>query len=438
MAAFMPVGRLELMIAALAALSLADLSDLGYVTVPVLILLLLAFAAIIAALFSDHADVPRGAYRFAAPALALMILMGWTEGRLTLLVLVAGLAAIGLVLALDVSPSHQVPLLASMAGVWTLLTFVPLLMKPVNIDVISLLRLGGLRLIHGLNPYTATYPSTTPGVHALPFTYSPITAILAAPAAQLGDVRYMNLLLAAVSVAALAALALRSHRLVNQRQKLLITSMALAVPLVPMLVWYGWTELYALAPFLLWLLWRDRHPALGVICLALALGAKLTILPFLLPLALWAPRIRRELLGAALIAGALIYLPFMLWTGPHRFFHDILGFEAGLAPRPVSLSLSGLLTAYRLPAVPLAVAGVVLVFTAVALCWLRPRDLGDLLLQGVAFAAASFFLSPSAVFNYWALVGCGVIAALATVGVREPIALPTWRGWRAKNLATAE
>jgi hypothetical protein len=48
--------------------------------------------------------------------------------------------------------------------------------------------------------------------------------------------------------------------------------MQIAVPLTAVMVWNGWTELYALAPFLLWLLLRDRHPRWGVLCLAVALG----------------------------------------------------------------------------------------------------------------------------------------------------------------------
>jgi hypothetical protein len=49
--------------------------------------------------------------------------------------------------------------------------------------------------------------------------------------------------------------------------------MLIAVPPTAVMVWNGWTELYALAPFLLWLLLRDRHPRWGVLYLAVALGA---------------------------------------------------------------------------------------------------------------------------------------------------------------------
>jgi len=236
----------------------------------------------------------------AAPLLALLMLVRfglitplvvWSSLLLTVLAMGAGLGTWGT--------------RASRVWSWALvLTWIGILVMwivvfPNHIDVISMIRDGGLRLIHGQDPYTGHYRSTTIGVRSLPYTYSPVTVLLAAPAAWLGNVRYTNVVLAAISVWALYQLSVRGTDEGPLQARFLILPFILSVPLMIVMVWSGWTEAYVLAPFFLWLLWRDSHPRLAVACLAIAIGAKYTLLPVLVPLFLWSPRMRRELLRRA-------------------------------------------------------------------------------------------------------------------------------------------
>jgi hypothetical protein len=97
--------------------------------------------------------------------------------------------------------------------------------------------------------------------------------LLAAPAAWIGGPRVMSLAGAVITLLALYRLRSRAdRRLLFRWRRLRSAAMQIAVPLTAVTVWNGWTELYALAPFLLWLLLRDQHPRWGVLCLAVALG----------------------------------------------------------------------------------------------------------------------------------------------------------------------
>lgn len=431
-----PLSRVELIIAAVAALSLADMENRGYFSVAAAIALALSLVAVTAAFWSKEVPgSPRGVWRLAVPALTLTWALGWIAGNPWWLTLAMTVAAL-LVVAGGPKP-YLMALLAVMAVGWLQEAVGPLAAGSAHIDVVWMVRDGALRLLHGLDPYTGVYPSTTPGAHVLPFTYSPATAILAIPGAWLGDPRYVSLVLAIICVVALSALTLRSPQFPSAAQRATVIALILAVPLLPVLVWFGWTELYVLAPFLLWLVWRDSHRGLGVACLAVAIGAKFTILPVLVPLFLLVPRMRREISGAGAGAAALIYLPFVLWAGPTRFWADTIGFFLHLRPPPGTLSISGALTQAGLPAVPLWATLVLLTGLAVGLCYRPPTDLGGLLLRAAMLPFGAFLISPWAAFNYWALVGCVLLAAIATSGVEELPAQPQIgvceRGTRSKS-----
>jgi hypothetical protein len=408
----------------------------GILTPTPLVILLIGLALLTAAVADLRPSAPlRRGWRFAAPAIVLTILLptGFVSPPL-----VGGLAIAAVLLAVGGPSKYVAAILATAVGLWIAVLTVPLLRPPPHIDVLIMLREGGLRLIHGLNPYLGSYPSTTPGVHTLPFTDSPIVAILAAPADWLGDPRYMGVLLAVVSVAAVTVLIARSPLLLGGRQRAVVVAMTLGSPLIPMLAWYGWTELYALAPFSLWLVWRDSHRAVAVVCLAIALGAKITLLPVLVPLFLWSPRMRRDLILAALLALAFIYLPFVIWTGPARLFYDVVGFQLKLPEQPYTLSLSGLLSFYGLPVIPGIATAAVALAALVALCRHPPRDLGDLFLRSSTFLFTVFLFAPFAEFNFWALVGSVLVVAVATAGVSEPFALPKRFRADASEFAMAE
>jgi hypothetical protein len=442
-------GRTELMVAGLLGLCLADVSGKGYFTTSTLVslrggyltagplvILVLSLVLLAAAIADPRASTPlRRGWSFAAPAMVLTLLFPL---GLSPPILVGGLALTTLLIAVGGPSKYVCAVLATAVGLWIAVVAVPLLRRAPHIDVLTMLSEGGLRLIHGLNPYTASYPSTTPGVHTLPFTDSPMAAILAAPADWLGDPRYMGVLLAVVSVAAMAVLIARSPLLAGGRQRAAVIAIALASPLIPMLAWYGWTELYAIAPFSLWLVLRDSHRGVAVVCLAIALGAKLTLLPVLVPLFLWSPRMRRDLIMAGALALAFIYLPFIIWTGPARFWYDVIGFQLKLPLQPYTLSFSGMLSFYGLPVIPGVATAAVALAALVVLCRDRPKDLGDLFLRSTVFLFIVFLFAPFAEFNFWALVASMLIVAVATAGVVEPFALPRWFWVVAPEVATAE
>ena len=415
--------RLGMTVAAIAGLSFADMVKRGYVTGPSLLLLILT--VLLAVLLLVKALVPsnsvtdgREIWRLALPLLGLIWAINapfphpiWAG------VLLAGLGALLLWLK---KPRHLIAVLGLIAVAWTGLTLTPLLAAPPAIDVITMLRDGGLRLLRGLDPYTGVYPSTTPGAHTLPFTYSPMTALLSVPGALLGDPRWVSFGLAVICIGCLVWLATTGPGRTSARARAAAAALAMLLPVLPVMVWFGWTDTYALAPFLLWLVLRPRHPRLAILCLAAAVGAKYTILPALVPFVLWSPGTRREVVSAGVVAAAFIYLPFVLWAGPARYWYDTVGFFTHLPPRPGCLSISGLLTRYGLPALPFWVTTVAAAVVVTAMLKWPPPEMADVLRQGAALTAVVFLFSPWALFNYWALVTLLLTAAVAANNPMRP------------------
>lgn len=403
--------RLGMTVTAVAALSLADMVRRGYVTRPALLLLMLAVLLLVKTLGPwTSVTERREIWWWVLPLLGLMWgLNGVIHHALWAGVLLAGLGTMLLWLK---RPRHLIAVVGVTAATWTGVTLSPLLAGPATIDVVTMLRDGGLRLLHGLDPYTGVYPSTTPGAHTLPFTYSPMTALLSVPGALLGDPRWVSFGLAVVCMSCLVWLATTGSGPTSAQAR--AAAIALLLPLLPVMVWFGWTDTYALAPFLLWLVLRPGHRTVAILCLAAAVGAKYTILPALVPFFLWSPGIRRDVVSACFVAAVFIYGPFILWTGPARFWYDTVGFFIHLPPPPGSLSISGLLTSYGLRALPLWVPIVAGGFV-VAMMWKWPaRTMADSLRQGAALTAVIFLFSPWAFFNYWALVAVLLVGAAVT------------------------
>ncbi|MDA8394950.1 MAG: hypothetical protein M0T72_06865 [Candidatus Dormibacteraeota bacterium] len=431
-------GRSEILVLALFALSVADMVDGGYASWPAFAALALALLLLGVAMLWHHSLSPGFVPWTAAPAFAVLMLLfigdripmvDWTTAVTAALAITSGVTSHPVVRRLTVS---------ALLLTWLVTVSLWIALMPIHIDVLSVLHGGATRLLHGLDPYTGHYTSTTPGVRTVPYDYSPATVLLAAPAALLGHVRYTNATLGCVSLLALSTLAVRNLASTSTRSFARIVPVSLCVPLMTLVIWAGWTDVYMLAPFSLWLLWRAKHPVLGTGCLAVALGSTFLITPFLVPLFLWSPTMRRELILAALASLGLIYLPFVAWAGPSTFFHDLVGFYIGLPTIPHSLALQSLLAYFGLPGPNLVVTAVILGLAAIALTLWQPTGLSDLLLAAAAFGFVAFLVNRWAFFDYWALVAYVLLAALATTGMAEEIALPIWwlvgRRWFAHRL----
>lgn len=421
------VGRIELLTMALSTLCLADMDAGGYATWPALGALGISLLLLVAAMSYHRRLAPGHLPWIAGPFLVLLMMVRfgvtfplalWPSILLTVLVVVSSLDCFG-------QESRRFWCTALVLA-WVGILVIWINVVPIHIDVISILRDGSLRLLRGQDPYSGSYPSTTAGATALPYTYSPATAILAAPAAWIGNVRYSNLALGVTIAWALYRLGLRGAARVSHQSRTRLLPLILAVPLMTPMVWAGWTEVYVLAPFLLWLLWRGSHPRVAMGCLAVALGAKYTILPVLVPLYLWSPKMRKDIVRAGTVSVLIFYLPFILWAGPARFFHDTIGIFISLPAIPHSLALQSLLAYFGVPGPTVAVTGAVLAAALGGLVFWRPNDLSDLLLASSAFAFLAILVNRWAFFNYWALVAYVLLAALLTTGTAEAVALPRW------------
>ncbi len=263
-----------------------------------------------------------------------------------------------------------------------------------RIDVFYILQRGATQLLHGRNPYLARYTAGT-GLH---FTYGPATAILAAPAAWLGDARVMNLICFAAIVVAVGLLARRGGASGATWSGVVATT--IVVPTTPLLITAAWTEVYPLAAICWWLVVRSRHRTIGIALLAIALAAKFTVLPAIVVLALWSVSLRREILWAAATSLA-VYIPFAIWTGPASFVYDVAGVFGHLNNDVGSLSLNGAAQAILHATVPFFLSGAagLLVLSWVGLH--KPRDAADLLDAAALVSLVGFFLAKWAFFNYY-------------------------------------
>ncbi len=419
-----PIGRGEVLVLALFALCLADMAGGGYATWP-------AFAALAASLvlflvaMVQHERLPWGSVPpLTGPAFAALMVLRFGLGVPVVIWSATAMAILAALASLTSYPLIRYLSLAALLLTWAVTVGLWLAIFPIHIDVLTVLHGGAMRLLHGLNPYTGSYRSTTPGVRTVPYDYGPVTVLLSVPGVLLGHVRYANAVLGAAGLLALSALASRAveHRGLTSYRALIPTTICL--PLMTLLIWSGWTDVYVVAPLGWWLLVRDRHPRVAIAFLAAAFGGTLLVAPFMVPLVLWSPRVRRETVFAAAGALLVLYCPFILWTGASRFLYDTVGVFIGLPAIPHSLALQSLLVFFGLPGPNLVVTVVLLVAVCVALTFWKPSDLSDLLLASAAFGFVAFLVNRWAFFDYWALVCYVLLAAAATVGTSEPTALP--------------
>jgi hypothetical protein len=299
------------------------------------------------------------------------------------------------------------------------------------IDVYGWLRDAPGFLLHGQNPYTAEYDSPYGTDRARqwglfmepesrPAAYPPLPMLLALPFRAAGrDVRWANIVcdLLAALVLFLAG---------RSRGQTLIGALAAAAylhaPAAPFLIEQAWYEPMLAALLGGGLLLADRGWQAGYLLLGLGLTGKQYGL-FLLPPVLRAQRRcwRSLLLGIA-VAGAILFLPFLLWDRG-EFLNVILFKHLERPPQTWSLTLLSaahdLLGLGMSPAVRW-VQGTLLVLLIGLITWTAPADglqaawwLGTTLLAFCLCHTQGFF-------NYYYL--CEYLLLLGVVGLatREP------------------
>jgi hypothetical protein len=270
-------------------------------------------------------------------------------------------------------------------------------------------RAAGQAVLHGRSPYPQHATIAVLGA-AKSFVYPPIAAYLFAPLAALPVVAAEVLFFLASIACLFGAL-----RLVGVRDWRCYTVPLLWLPV------YSSLSLGTISPFLVLLLacgwrYRDERPRLSAAAIALAVVAKL----FLLPIVLWlvATRRWRTASWTAVFAAAVFLVPFAP-LGGHAlggYSHLLRMLDAALGSNSFSTRTLlhavgvGSLTSTLL--VGLCVAG--LVFGAWRLGW-RGGDAGSLALA----LGAALLLSPIVWTHYYVLL-------LVPLGIVHPRLSPLW------------
>ena len=303
-----------------------------------------------------------------------------------------------------------------------------------GIDVWHLQQEGALVLLKGENPYGTLYPNIygpgTPlidpsllspdGRYVITYPYMPLTLLLGAPVAWLGDVRW--LMLAAVMFSAILIRKLGHSSLEAE----LAGVFFLVQPQGFMVLELAWTEPVALAAILLTVVvvahaqsertkegndlgWNWLHAGLaGAIAASSKQYAPLLILPLLFALPF---RARIKATAVAVCGTFIILLPFLLWD-PSAFLRGTIEFQLRQPFRPDALSWLAAIVALGGPPLPswpaFLLMGISLAMTLRRMISLR---------QGVLVSATSWIVfvafNKQAFCNYyWLATGllCATVA----------------------------
>lgn len=303
-----------------------------------------------------------------------------------------------------------------------------------GIDVWHLQQEGALELLRGENPYSTLYPNIygpgTPlidpsllspdGRYVTTYPYMPLTLLLGAPLAWLGDVRW--LMLAAVVLSAVLIRKLGCGSL----QAELAGVFLLVQPQGFMVLELAWTEPVALAAVLTAVLVVSRVQEkkkregeeqgwdwlTAGLAGAVAASSKQYVPLLLIPLIFALPVRARIKAAAVAVCGTLIIvLPFLAWD-PSAFLRGTIEFQLRQPFRLDALSWLAAIAALGGPLLPswpaFLLAGVSLVMTLRRMISLR---------QGVLVSAASWIVfvafNKQAFCNYyWLATGllCATVA----------------------------
>jgi hypothetical protein len=215
--------------------------------------------------------------------------------------------------------------LAVLFAAGAVLRVCPILANPdPTIDVYVALRDAPDHLLHGRNPYSASYQSPydfPPNDYdAYPF-YPPLPVLLGLPfrAAEL-DVRYANVVCDLLAALVLLATGWsRGSPLLGA----LIAATYLNLPRVPFMFEQSWYEPMLAATLGGGLFLAERGRWLGFVLLGLGLTGKQYGVALLAPVAMAFCRQWRALVLGIVLALAVVLLPFFLWN-PHAFLDVVV------------------------------------------------------------------------------------------------------------------
>lgn len=410
-------------LAALAILGLgASLSD-GFYSVAGLLLVVLGIVAVLLIRSGDSGQASGLVWSATVliGAMATAFLYGGTP-LLWLSAAAAGGAAVMVILC----PWRLLRAAAAAvsAVIWLMLLVLNIDWAGAPIDVVLLIRGATSQLLQGVNPYAASYASSTPGLASSHYPYGPGVLLLSVPGRLLGDVRISDLLAALVLVAAVVVLASRRG---GSEQGWRFLALCLTLPFLPHMISLGFVEIYLAAAIAVWLCWTESHPWTATVVLGVGLSTLPTALALLAVAFVWWPKSRRQILLAIAVALA-ICAPFAFWAGPDRFIADTVGLQVGLPPRVIGLDLDAAWVRLTHAWPP---GWVWPLLSVAALAWAvraRERTWSTALFLGAGWLGVSVLFAKWAFFNYYFVVATGVLLGLALQARAQPAPHPSPAG----------
>lgn len=312
------------------------------------------------------------------------------------------------------------------AAIWLALLGLNLGSGGTPIDVVLLIRGATSKLLFGVNPYSASYASSTPGLASSHYPYGPGVLLLSVPGRLLGDVRLSDLLAALVLIAAVVVLARRQG---GSEQGWRCLALCLTLPFLPHMISLGFAELYLAAAIAVWLCWTDSHPWAATAVLGVGISTLPMAIALLAIAFVWWPKPRRQILLAVAVAVA-ICAPFVFWAGPERFIADTVGLQLRLPPRVAGLDLGAAWVRLTHGWPPTWVWPVLTLAALALLVRARERTWSTALFLGAGWLGVSLLFAKWAFFNYYFLVAAGALLGLAlhTWPQPTPHPLPVGRG----------
>ena len=334
------------------------------------------------------------------------------------------LAALGGVLASSVLLGRRMSAAALLAGLGLLTWFTAQhwAWGHANIDVFAEVQGAASSLLHGQNPYDPVYRVIIDTGHGLAptgsghFGYGPAVILLSLPGAVLGDVR-LSAALVGVSIPVAAFLMARSHGAPAWFCRSLV-AVWLGLGFLPLMTLADWTDTFSVAGFVWWLALRGERPTAARLALGLAMAAKPSMLPLLVPFLLWQRSAWRDAVWAVIVA-AVVVLPFAIWTGVATLAYDVAGVYVDLPLRHDSLNLNGAAAMVGLPSIsaPWVAAGGAAALVLLVLR--RPRIAADLTLLGAALFVWLCLPAKQAFYNYYFVAAAALLMALAAAGAEQ-------------------
>ncbi|MGA8207006.1 MAG: hypothetical protein WB801_07210 [Candidatus Dormiibacterota bacterium] len=310
------------------------------------------------------------------------------------------------------------------AAIWVLLLGLNVDWGRTPIDVVLVIRGATSKLLVGVNPYAASYASSTPGLASSHYPYGPGVLLLSVPGRLLGDVRLSDLLAALVLITAVVVLA-RRHGGSEQGWRCL--ALCLTLPFLPHMISLGFPELYLAAAIAVWLCWTDTHTWAATAVLGVGLSTLPMAIALLAIAFVWWPQPRRQILVAGAFAVA-ICCPFVLWAGLEHFITDTVGLQLRQGPRATGLDLDAFWFRLTHGWPSIWVWPVVTLAALTLLVRVRERTWSTALFLGAGWLGVSLLFAKWAFFNYYFVVAAGALLGLSLLTWPPPHPLLVGRG----------